>query len=98
MGLLCKRGAQTLSEADASNCGPGGSDPLPDPTKKGHLRGRDTRAARRRAGEVVSVWVPGGSVPLGLPVTRLLERGFTVPLCVQPGSAQLCARACRRAG
>lgn len=36
--------------------------------------------------------VPGESVPLGLPVTSLLERGFTVPLCVQPGSTQLCSQ------
>lgn len=44
------------------------------------------------AREVVSVPVPGESVPLGLPVTRFLEKGFTVPLCVQPGSAQRCGQ------
>lgn len=44
------------------------------------------------AREVVAVSVPGESVPSGLPVTSLLERGFTVPLCVQPGSAQHCSQ------
>lgn len=42
------------------------------------------------AREVVAVAVPGEGVPVGLPVMRLLERGFTVPLCVQPRSVQLC--------
>lgn len=65
----------------------GGSDPLPDPIKEGHLCGRVVQMQGRWRQRQCLV-----SVPLGLAVTSLLERGFTVPLCVQPGSAQLCGR------